>query len=259
MRRIRILLCCTLAALAGRALADEELDTLLAEYRKAEAAWYQELEKSRAGDADAAIDFSSLPPHPAGEFLPRFKIYADDHSGEPAAIDALGWIIDHVPRVPGQPKWARDEAAAALKRVERNHAAQPEIARLLPRLRYGAWYHGRQPIVGLFERVIDQNKDHGALAAARFGLACILYDGPPADGGDPEADRKRAIELFQLVRKEHQGTPEAEQAAGYLFEIENLQIGMKAPDFEGEDADGRKLRLSQFHGQVVVIDFWGFW
>ena len=50
-----------------------------------------------------------------------------------------------------------------------------------------------------------------------------------------------------------------EEAAGALFEMEHLQIGCKAPDIEGEDADGNKIRLSQFVGQVVVVDFWGFW
>ncbi len=34
---------------------------------------------------------------------------------------------------------------------------------------------------------------------------------------------------------------------------------MTAPDFTGQDADGNDIKLSQFRGNVVVIDFWGYW
>jgi hypothetical protein len=44
-----------------------------------------------------------------------------------------------------------------------------------------------------------------------------------------------------------------------LFALRNLQIGMKAPEIEGRDMDGVALRLSDFRGKVVVLDFWGFW
>ena len=44
-----------------------------------------------------------------------------------------------------------------------------------------------------------------------------------------------------------------------LFEMHNLQIGDLAPDIEGIDAEGVSFRLSDYKGQVVVIDFWGFW
>lgn len=44
-----------------------------------------------------------------------------------------------------------------------------------------------------------------------------------------------------------------------IFEKENLQIGMKVPDIEGEDIDGVEFKLSDYEGKVVVIDFWGDW
>jgi len=48
-------------------------------------------------------------------------------------------------------------------------------------------------------------------------------------------------------------------AEGALFEIRNLAIGKVAPDIEGEDIDGAKLKLSDYRGKVVVLDFWGNW
>ena len=36
-------------------------------------------------------------------------------------------------------------------------------------------------------------------------------------------------------------------------------VGKEAPDFVLKSADGRNLRLSEFRGQVVLINFWARW
>jgi len=36
-------------------------------------------------------------------------------------------------------------------------------------------------------------------------------------------------------------------------------VGHKAPEIKGEDIDGKKLRLSEYRGKVVLLDFWGNW
>jgi peroxiredoxin len=38
-----------------------------------------------------------------------------------------------------------------------------------------------------------------------------------------------------------------------------LQPGKIAPDIVGEDIDGKPMKLSDFRGKVVLLDFWGFW
>src|SRR5436190_22436064 len=35
--------------------------------------------------------------------------------------------------------------------------------------------------------------------------------------------------------------------------------GAKAPEIKGEDVYGKTVTLSQFHGKVVLIDFWATW
>jgi hypothetical protein len=36
-------------------------------------------------------------------------------------------------------------------------------------------------------------------------------------------------------------------------------IGKTAPEIEGKDVDGKKFKLSEYRGKVVVLDFWGDW
>jgi cytochrome oxidase Cu insertion factor (SCO1/SenC/PrrC family) len=39
----------------------------------------------------------------------------------------------------------------------------------------------------------------------------------------------------------------------------DLRIGKVAPEISGVDVDGRKFKLSDYRGKVVVLDFWGDW
>ena len=47
-----------------------------------------------------------------------------------------------------------------------------------------------------------------------------------------------------------------ERAQSELFEIRNLVVSKQAPEMEGQDQDGRRFRLSDYRGKVVLIDFW---
>ncbi|GAC1312542.1 MAG: hypothetical protein NVSMB14_14400 [Isosphaeraceae bacterium] len=75
---------------------------------------------------------------------------------------------------------------------------------------------------------------------------------------------KEAEGLFERAAKDFadvktfRGTI-GEVAAGELFELKNLAIGKPAPEISGEDIDGTTLKLSDFKGKVVVIDFFGDW
>jgi hypothetical protein len=47
-----------------------------------------------------------------------------------------------------------------------------------------------------------------------------------------------------------------EKARAELFQIRHLAVGKVAPDIEGEDQDGKRFKLSDYRGKVVLLDFW---
>jgi thiol-disulfide isomerase/thioredoxin len=53
-----------------------------------------------------------------------------------------------------------------------------------------------------------------------------------------------------------QASPSAPNASGPAKESAKRPV---APDFEARDLDGKKIKLSDFRGKVVVIDFWATW
>jgi hypothetical protein len=108
--------------------------------------------------------------------------------------------------------------------------------------------------------VLAKNPSHEVQGYACYSLAFRL-------GRQGKADSKvakEAEELFERVAREfgdvksYRGTL-ADAAKADLFEIRNLVIGKKAPEIEGEDIDGKKFKLSDYRGKVVVLDFWGNW
>jgi cytochrome oxidase Cu insertion factor (SCO1/SenC/PrrC family) len=38
-----------------------------------------------------------------------------------------------------------------------------------------------------------------------------------------------------------------------------VEVGHKVPDIDGEDIDRKNLKLSDYRGKVVLLDFWGNW
>ena len=38
-----------------------------------------------------------------------------------------------------------------------------------------------------------------------------------------------------------------------------LEVGDMAPEIIGEDIDGKRFKLSDYRGKVVMLDFWGDW
>jgi hypothetical protein len=81
---------------------------------------------------------------------------------------------------------------------------------------------------------------------------------------DPDKLLKEAEERLEQVIakyrdvKSSRGTFGAE-AKAMLFEMRHLIVGKVAPEIEGEDIDGKRFKLSDYRGKIVVLDFWGNW
>jgi peroxiredoxin len=104
-------------------------------------------------------------------------------------------------------------------------------------------------------------------------------------GVDPAQARAEAEQLLERVRRDFADVPQTQfladgpahlQLSRYvspqakvktygalaeaaLFELRNLAVGRPAPDIEGEDVDGRRFKLSDYRGKVIVLTFSGNW
>ena len=156
---------------------------------------------------------------------------------------------------------------------------------------YGHWDPSHQPTLAFLEEVISKNPSRNARGQAAFALANLAklkaeavgwYESAPEYLVNPEAReaaagwakkgnsltfRQQAEHLFEsVVRSYSDCPPEGKQssklggmAARELYELQHLWMGKVAPEIDGEDLDGKKLKLSDYRGKVVLLSFWGSW
>ncbi len=192
------------------------------------------------------------------EFTPRYEALAQEYWGTDAALEAKFWLMRRAPR---------DEETAtigeATEAIFERYARSPHIRRL------------GDLISNLSDEQIDEyfgdlreNSPHAEVRAA------AIYD--PARSKERSLRYGRAedpIELreqldtdFQLLIDEYGDVIRGSSTYSVLVDAllnphtdEELAVGQPAPEIMGVTADGEEIRLSQFLGKVVVIDFWGDW
>jgi len=194
-------------------------------------------------------------PHPASDFLPRFRQFAEQHAGKPEALPALMWILGNAPNAFGDPNQPRMWMHWAIDQMAANHSKDPSIDNVLPQVRSTVYQVGTKPLTDFYNKVAAEHPNRSTKATALLSEAGMLLSNPASS----VAEKKQGMDLLRQVATDYKDLPLAEEAANALFDLEHLQIGSKAPEIEGEDENGKKIRLSQFKGQVVVLDFWGFW
>jgi thiol-disulfide isomerase/thioredoxin len=94
---------------------------------------------------------------------------------------------------------------------------------------------------------------------ACYALGAMAFE----KDGDAKAARE-AETYFARVEKEFADVKAGkatlgEMAQGSLFELRNLQVGMKAPAAESKNLKDEKVSLADYKGKVVVLDIWATW
>ena len=108
---------------------------------------------------------------------------------------------------------------------------------------------------------LDQVKEQPELAKeyeALFGkelLADLQRQDRARVAREVEALFEKAGKEYGEVKIPYDGTV-AQKVKAELFEFRNLLVGKEAPDIEGVNQDGRRFKLSDYKGRVVLLDFW---
>jgi thiol-disulfide isomerase/thioredoxin len=98
-----------------------------------------------------------------------------------------------------------------------------------------------------------------ATGLARAGNEARASDPARADTLMREAEQELARLLGDYGNVPVGRSTLGEIARHELDEVRYLSVGSSARDIVGEDLNGRALKLSDFRGKVVVLDFWADW
>ncbi len=114
--------------------------------------------------------------------------------------------------------------------------------------------------------IIAKNKDANCLGAAHYTLGLDAKN--RAKSGDEAARAEAAEHLAIVVAKYADANPDddmdklgkrAAKALAGVKNLANLVVGKVAPEIRGKDLDGKPMKLSDFRGKVVLVDFWATW
>ncbi|MBI3409589.1 MAG: redoxin domain-containing protein [Planctomycetes bacterium] len=98
----------------------------------------------------------------------------------------------------------------------------------------------------------------GPLGVA-YGESLRLQFEARHQSGDKKADYLLA-EAEAVLKQVGEHNPNLDkQIKEQQFALKHLTVSRPAMEIEGEDLDGKKFKLSDYRGKVVVIDFWGHW
>ncbi len=222
-----------------------EYQKILDEYTKAQNDFFSSYGKAKTDDERQNIFKEKYPqPEPFGK---RMLELAEKNPKASAAVDALVWIAQNVRQGPANKK--------ALEILFQDHLQDKRMGSVSQMLVYFGGADTEKNLRTLIEKAEDKNVQ----GLATMSLARYLQRNAsnPTKAKESESLFERVIEKFGDIKQGNDTL--AELAKAELFEIRYLTIGKTAPEIEGEDIEGKKFKLSDYRGKVVVLDFWGNW
>jgi hypothetical protein len=197
------------------------------------------------------------------QFKPRFETLADAYWGTEGSFDARLWLI-------GMLGMEEDEDARNAALVEMTDA----LFKRYRRSRHMEKFAPMQSMYSEEQRAqyfaeLQEDSPHATVRAAVIYAAARNADFELSYGGD-EVDKEavgnlRRGNLEQLV-SDYNDVPLNNSTYGVLAEAmltahdpADLEIGKPAPEIIGANVDGEEMRLSDYRGKVLVLDFWGDW
>ena len=246
------------AAAPDAAALLKEYEALADEYTTAENAFWSSLPQDATGAITASEE--EMAKRPELTWGPRFLELGRRAGATEAGCKALAMAM----RMTEKPE-AVDEI---LELLTGTFIDSPSLAGVLQQIGWMRYQRGTAFVAATLRGVREHTKNPEVKAAATFRLAEVLMEPPlemtqmgehrmPMSRGT--ADLAQARTLLTEVRDQFKDSSYAKQAAGCLFELDHLQVGMVAPDVEAKDQDGASFKLSDYRGKVVLLDFWGFW
>jgi hypothetical protein len=239
---------------------DQQYQALVEEFDDAQQAFLKYYQEAKTREEKLKIPKEKAPQ--PDKFAPRFIELAEKNAKDPVALDALVWVLTNTsasgPANKGSPR------AKAIALVSRNHVKSDKLGPACQAL--GS--HGEEKEAEtLLRKILEKNPHKEVQGMAWLGLAQILKkraERMPDAKAREKVDREIEQLLDRIVKKyadikSSSGGTIGEQAMKELFEFEFPSIGKAAPDIKGEDLDGKRFKLSDYKGKVVLLDFWGNW
>ncbi len=223
---------------------------------------------------------------PSKTYAPRFLDLAKANPKDATALDALSWVLTQLDFGP--------VLNEALEILSKEYVEDSRMKRVLLH-HYGQLGLSLEPGVQKFLHALiskSKDKDTQGLACYTLGqhLKLRAVWRKAWEEGDEnmrtKIEKEYGMKFVETLRESNWGNLNAEMEQSFamvaekyadmklkptndktfanranseLYEIRHLSIGKLAPEIEGEDVAGKKFKLSDYRGKIVVLTFWAEW
>jgi thiol-disulfide isomerase/thioredoxin len=248
------------------------LAALMKEFQEAQAAFQKQLPEAikAAQGATTAEEKQAaqkklvelLRNNPAPKYAARFLEFAEKNAKDPSAVDALGLVLQL-----GAAGGKDSPHARALAVLQKDYVKSPHIRKVLQLLANAGDAGSRKllddVIAGNPNRKVQARAYEALIAAAEAAIKNGEQLKNEAVRERVEKQRGKAF-VEQLLARAEKAGKEIDGLKKVLQEkyadlAVDLTIGKPAPEVESEDLSGKKVKLSDLRGKVVVLDVWATW
>jgi peroxiredoxin len=200
------------------------------------------------------LDYSGNGLIPAAQANHILYLYLEPGTVELQSPDSLQHIAfvnspindahrDYLKQIGGQ---VQDLAAGMNKKIE---SASPE------QLQDTVFTNGlnREYRALLAERANKQKQYARAHPDSFFSIVAI------SESGTMDFDINELEPLFLSINEKHRNTADGKVFALRINAAKTIGIGKEAPDFTQNDPNDHPIKLSDFRGRYVLLDFWASW
>lgn len=232
---------------------EKKLANRKGEYQKEFNTWYKKYQDVEQPERNALMpEYFEI----INKYVGKFKELAQEHRKTPAAAQALLWIIRQGSRSPD----SNDAVNDAVEQFVADHEDDEGFAQVLASLQNMRGIDTE----AIYRRLLEESDSHDVKGLATYYLAKSLVARGSRFGPLSKKREGKIVAIFEQAKNEYgdvkmRGRTLAEIVEPELFELLHLSIGKVAPEIEGEDIDAANLKLSDYRGKVVVLDFWGHW
>jgi hypothetical protein len=274
------------AAMDESASKDQARPATPAEQYQALLKQYQEASSGGALSDEERMQFIGRVFKRRNQLALKFIELAEKNPNDPIALDALIQAVWQVNTTPWPVEVVGPDCTGtrAFALLQRDHVRSDRLGPVCQRVSFGFC----KEYETFLRAVLAMNPHRQVQGLACLGLAHFLSNrlqrldliqeqpelakefadlfGKEYLQGLQRQDRTRATEeaetLFEQAAVKYgdvkvpEGGTVGAKAKVELFEIRRLRVGKEAPNIEGEDQDGKRFKLSDYRGKVVLLDFW---
>jgi thiol-disulfide isomerase/thioredoxin len=249
----------TLCLMAAEPSLADQTARIRDDFAALERSFHEEL-RAASSDQQKIIDANRVYQKKWEEAAKELQRLIKRSPDDPAALDGILVLT-------GDMRWTLEGKP---KEIALRSARDPRMGRLCFNLRYRGDEPWAEEIVSA---VAESNPSREVRAQAVFCQGCQYYEAAFPYGRTVSDEQRKPLVakarrfFSEAAKYTDVKTPDGKRSIGLkathelnrLDNLPNLKVGGVAPEIDGDDLEGNRMKLSDHRGQVVMLVFWGSW